>query len=401
MSCKRTGRRPPPRAKLAVDSLAFGGDAVARDDEGRVVFVPGGAPGDRVEVEILEEKKGYARAKLLRVLEPGPTRRDAPCRYFDECGGCQWQHVTDAAQAAAKEDIVRRALRKLTSTVLPILTPAPPVGWRRRARFRFRGPRLGLLARRSHELVDLAECLQLEPALGAALAEIRVHLLPELGASGEICMLAGDGVHVVIQGANPPSAATLVGRSGIAGVLCRTRDGDTRHGAAEVALDEGSEAAGDQFAQASRAGNQALREVVRRETAVTAGQRVLELYAGSGNFTRDLVAAGARVVAVEGAPGAAIPGAETRREPVENVLPTLAGQPFDLVLLDPPRSGAGPDVMRQLDAPRVVYVSCDPPTLARDLEALASTHRVLAVQPIDLMPQTFHVEVVVTLARLT
>jgi len=403
MSCKRTARRPPRQLRVGLDSLAFGGDAVGRDDDGRVVFVPGGAPGDTVLVTVEEEKKGYSRGALERILRPGPSRVEAPCpRYLEGCGGCQWQHVDLETQRAAKGDIVRRALRHAGGEVAATQAPAPGFGWRRRARLRFRRGVLGYLERRSHRLVDVDRCPQLEPALEQALVAVRA-VVPTDG-SGEVeLLLTGRGeVHVVFS--TPiPGAAGLVGAAGIAGVVT----GDATFGAERVDLADEEVpfwARADVFAQASAAGNLALRRLVLEAAGPLAGRRVLELFAGSGNFTRDLAREAAEVVAVEEAPAAvalardnlAARGltAELRAEPAERSL----GGRFDLIVVDPPRVGLAPELCAALatQACPIVYVSCDPNTLARDIQLLG--RRVERAIPLDLMPQTFHIEVVANLA---
>jgi 23S rRNA (uracil1939-C5)-methyltransferase len=398
MSCKRTARRPPPRLVLDLDGLAFGGDAVGRDAGGRVVFVPGGAPGDRVEVELEEERKGYARARLARVIRPG-ARVDPPCpRYLAGCGGCQWQHVALEAQRAAKADVVARALRR-AGPVEPLLAPAPAFGWRRRARLRYRGGRVGYAERRSHRLVDVDACPQLEPALDDALRAVR-----GLGLEGagelELLVTGRGEVHVAISGAAAGSDR-LVGQAGIAGVFAGGRD----HGAARVDLADDARpffTRADVFAQATAAGNRLLRDLVLAGAGPLAGRRVLELHAGSGNFTRDLARAAAHVTAVEESAAALALAAENlaglpvelRNGPAERA----GASGYDVIVVDPPRAGLDPALAASLAGHPgpLVYVSCDPSTLGRDLALLG--RRLVRATPLDLMPQTFHVEVVTVLA---
>ncbi len=405
MTCKRTARRPPRTARLVLDSLAHGGDAVGRDEDGRVIFVPGGAPGDRVEVELLEEKKGYARARLARVLAPGPHRLVPPCPLFVAgCGGCQWQHVDVAAQRAAKEEVVRRALRASAPSVEPIATPAPPFHWRRRARLRWRGGVLGYTKHRSHELVDVDACPQLAAPLEDALNVLRA-LRP--AGSGELHLLLGGrgDVHAVFSGGAElaDQAAGLIGRAGLRGIVL----GGVTVGAERIDLGDDDDAPfwarADVFAQATAEGNALLRALVR--DATPPGSRVLELFAGSGNFTRDLARRAAHVVAVEESPAALALAAENLA--ARGLRATLLAQPaalvpgdFDLVVVDPPRAGLDPELAAALATQRapMTYVSCDPATLGRDVALLR--RRVERVVPVDLMPQTFHVEVCAFLAPL-
>nr|HEX4313251.1 TRAM domain-containing protein [Kofleriaceae bacterium] len=377
----------PGIAELTIDSLAAGGDAVGRDANGRVTFVPRAAPGDRVRVRIVHATASFARGELIEVLAPGPARVEPACPAFARgCGGCAWQHVARADQLAAKQAIVDRGLRKLAGLrVHAIEDPCAPLGWRRRARFHVRAGTVGLFAHASHDLVELDGCPQLEPALDAAVREIvdtsRRHSAPP--PDGELYLLAGHRGDVAVATERPWPA------------------GAARDVAIEV--DPGVHATARQFAQASAAGNRAL--VARAAAALGApphaGAALLELHAGTGNLTRAYRAAGWRVVATDLAPGAEIGVI------VADAAAALASQPgpFTAIALDPPRAGAADAVAGILrHAPStVVYVSCDVATLARDAAALVATgaYRATDAYPIDLMPQTAHVEVVLRLERVT
>jgi 23S rRNA (uracil1939-C5)-methyltransferase len=388
--------------ELVLDSLAFGGEAVGRGADGRVVFFAGGAPGDRVVARVVEDKRSFVRAELVRVVTPG-ARVTPPCPLIERCGGCPWQHVSVAAQLAAKQAIVARALGKSGAEVRPIAAAPASLGYRTRARMTARGGAVGFQSRRSHAVVDVDHCLALAPALDAALQEARRTLGRRLGEDGAISGLARDGaVELALHagaGADrqglATAAAALVGRAGIVRV---TID------------DPRAPAAG--FAQANAAQNDVLRRLVA-EAGAARGRRVLELYAGDGNFTRDLLGVAAGGVAVEGdAPAAmrlralvaAEPSWQALAEPAGRAVDRLAraGERFDVVVLDPPRAGAAEaiDGIVQLRPERVVYVSCDPMTLARDVARLAAAGLVARVAwPVDMMPHTWHVEVVCLLAR--
>jgi len=393
---------------LSIESLAAGSDAVARD-QGKVVFVAGGAPGDRVEAEIVESHAGWSRARVLRVIDAGPARVVARCPYAraGTCGGSPWQHVAREAQLAAKHAIVANALRKLDGVRIdPIVAAAPDVGWRRRARLHWihagsADAVIGFYAPRSHRITDIEACPQLEPRLERALSEIRTKLAPALRARGEIHLAAGSGdaIHVVIDGpCDPGAAAALVGSAGIAGV----RVGDRAFGASAIEIDDGVAAAADDFAQASEAGNRALGQIVSEMLGAPRddGRALLELYAGAGNLTRHARALGWRVTATDVvAPARPLDEVETITAPIDRVFEQLRDRAFDAVLLDPPRAGAK-EAMPHLRAPHIIYVSCDPATLARDAQVLAGAgYAATRAVPIDLMPDTAHVEVVVRFER--
>ncbi|HEX4458390.1 MAG TPA: TRAM domain-containing protein [Polyangia bacterium] len=394
--------------EIALESLAFGGEAVGRGDDGRVVFVAGGAPGDRVRARIVEDKRSFRRGEVVAVLSAG-ERVVPPCLLADRCGGCPWMHVTIAAQAAAKQSIVARALAKSGADVRPIAVAPATLGYRTRARMSVRVDRqnrvaVGFSARRSHDIVDVDRCIALEPTLDGAMQAARRALGPLIGDEGALSGLVRDGaVELAVtsgRGARLPALATaaqaLVGQASIV----------------RVSVDDpAAPAAG--FAQANDAQNERLRQLAR-DAAQVAGQRVLELYAGDGNFTRDLLPDAASGVAEEGDRHAVarLHDLVTRsgkpwtvsREAAAPAVDRLvrADERFDVVLLDPPRAGAADvvDGIARLRPARIVYVSCDPMTLARDVARLTTLgYRAQTAWPVDMMPHTWHVEVVCSLVR--
>jgi 23S rRNA (uracil1939-C5)-methyltransferase len=349
--------------ELDITALAAGGDGVGREDSGRVVFVPRSAPGDRVRVKLTLEKKQHARGEIVEIVRASPDRVAPPCPHFVQgCGGCAWQHVARPAQLAAKQAIVDGALRKLEGLAIErIADPCPPFGWRRRARFHVANGVVGLYAYGSRNIIPIASCPQLEPELDAALRAYTP------SADGELSLVRG-------------------------------HRGDIAIGVGTIELEPGLHAGPTDFAQASAAGNAALIELARTAAGKGPG-RMLELYAGAGNFTRafredgwDVTPSDVVAQAVEG----------FEHGPVERVLARVRG-PFDVIVLDPPRTGAAEaiDGIAKLAPPRIVYISCDPATLARDAARLvAHGYRAERAWPVDVMPQTAHVEVVLTLRRM-
>lgn len=380
--------------ELQITSLAAGGDGVGRDDNGRVTFVPRTVPGDRVRATLVTEKASFARAELLDVLVPSPSRVAPMCPAFEAgCGGCQWLSVSRPAQLEAKQALVASALRGLDGLIVePIADPAPALGWRRRARLHSRSGRLGLYAGRTRQVVPLSRCPQLDLALDAALQFLATKSLPD----GEVALVsnARGEVAVGIERDWAPAGA-LVGHAGIVGACAGAA---ARFGQPLLEIEPGLWAGPWDFAQASAAGNAALVDRVR--AAVGSGPGVvLELYAGNGNFTRAFVADGWTVHPSDlVAPARAI--ANFTVGPVEQVLASAGS--CDALVLDPPREGAAAAVagIVRLAPQTIVYISCDPATLARDASRLvAGGYRADRAWPIDLMPQTAHVEVVLRLVR--
>jgi 23S rRNA (uracil1939-C5)-methyltransferase len=446
-----------PRAAaipLTLTELAAGGEAVGRRDDGLVVFVPGGAPGEQVEVRIEEARKGFARARLLRVLAPSADRVEPACplAHPERCGGCPLMHVSRAAQLRAKQAWVQRALRQTGAEVLPILAPTPELGYRVRARLVVHDGRLGFAGARSHRSVAVVACPVMDPLLAEVLLGQGSRLAPLLGEGATVAGLVG-----VVPGTERRAVqlAVRLGRGGrraearallqraleqglIAGASLAHRSGPGQDDVTDE-IGEGSEGgevlgaaaldvgagtgpllvAASGFAQASAPGHTLLAEHVARAVAAAAERpQIVELYAGSGNLTRALRTVAGSIVAIEGdaaaterlrrlvggAPSASLAHVEVQHAPVEQAVAQLVrrGVTCDAVVLDPPRAGARP-VLRGIAAlkpRRVVYVSCDAMTLGRDLVELAALGlRPSRVQPIDLMPQTAEIECVAELER--
>jgi 23S rRNA (uracil1939-C5)-methyltransferase len=380
-----------------VTALAAGGDGVARDANGRVTFVPRTAPGDRVTARIVHATSSFARAELVELIAPGPSHVEPACPHVARgCGGCQWQQVERSAQLAAKHAIVSGALRKLTGLVVhPVASPAPELGWRRRARFHVAGGRTGLYVLGTQRVLPIDHCPQLEPELDAALAVVAAASPPD----GELALLRAHDGRIAIGVERAWRGAHLViGRAGIVGVVAAGQSA----GETLLEIEPGLWSGPWDFAQASVAGNAALIAQVRAVLGKGSG-RLVELYAGSGNFTRSLVADGWDVTSTDVVAPARSPVARFEVGPVADVLARLDdAYAVDIVVLDPPRAGAAEAIagILRLGPTRIAYVSCDPATLARDaLRLVDAGYRAAEAWPIDLMPQTSHVEVVMRLER--
>jgi 23S rRNA (uracil1939-C5)-methyltransferase len=385
---------PGALLELDIDALAAGGDGVGRGPDGRVVFVPFTAPGDRVRVRLVEERARFARGELESLVEPGPGRVEPPCPVFGRCGGCAWQHLSVEAQLAARRDILRDALERVGRLgPLPDIdfVPSPAAyGYRGRARIRVEGGSVGFRRRRSHALCAVAGCPLLAPPLDAALARLVAD--PPAG-SGEWELVMGvDGT--VRQSALPPPAGAPAVELEVAAQRLRVSPGV--------------------FVQANALLlDRLVSEVVE---AAGSGDAFLELHAGAGTFTLGLARRFAGGVAIESSRAAAsdlrhnlgAAGADhVRVVRAEASLRRLRGVLRDLrpdaVVLDPPRAGVGREVagaLARLAARRIVHLACDPATLARDLAVFrAGGWLVTRVTGFDLFPQTPHVEALAVLER--
>ncbi len=375
--------------ELRIDGLAAGGDGVGRDAGGRVVFVPLVAPGDRARVRLVERKERYARATLVRLIEAGPGRVEAPCEVFGRCGGCAWQHLSYPIQCRAKEQIVRDALERIAKVQVPAFRwYASPraYGYRARTRVAVSRGNVGYRRGRSHEVVATDRCPILLPALEEALGTLAA--APPDDGEWELAVDA-QGRASVAPLAGPPTPRQV-----------------------HVAEDKLTVSTGV-FTQANPFLIGPWSRYICR--AVGSGSRVLELFAGIGTLSLPLARQAAELVAVEGdanacahlrdnlaracLPAAVLEahvGDATLRDWIDRYRP-------EVVVLDPPRGGLGRDASRTLGATRVrrvVYAACDPAPWARDLRVLCEAGFALEhTAGFDFFPQSPHVETVAVLSR--
>jgi 23S rRNA (uracil1939-C5)-methyltransferase len=400
--------------RLTIEALVHGGRGLARAEG--VVFVPFVLPGEVVEAEVVEKRKGFSVARLAAVLEPSPRRTEPPCPWFGRCGGCQWQHIEYGAQIEYKQGILAETLRrigKMEPEFLPALTGAP-FGYRRRASFQV-GPdgTAGFFGAHSHTLVPVERCLLLDAPLNGLLLALssqrgRLHGLKAVeAASGE------EGILLGLYG-DPPKRtslealkAALPGVAGVvhvrSGVFSGARSVTIPHGDTPLSVGAGS------FFQANAALNERLVDAASDALEPLGGKAVLDAYAGGGNFAFALARRAASVMAVESAASSVADAKATRRrlgaesvkilkETFERSRPRKA---FDAAVVDPPRTGLSPKglaVLLELQALRLAYVSCEPATLARDLKALSSRYRIVSVRLADMFPQIAHIEAVAALS---
>ncbi|RMH16481.1 MAG: class I SAM-dependent RNA methyltransferase [Gemmatimonadetes bacterium] len=412
-----------------ITALAAGGEGVGTLASGKVVFVPRTAPGDRVRVRVERERARWARARLEVLEQPGPERIEPPCPLYDRCGGCQLQHLAYEAQVRWKGRFVADALARIGGVGEHAVEvhPAPrPFEYRTRVRFTLRRLPGGRVVAGFHQLgrparlVDVDDtCLLPTPALRRAWGEVRAawgegaRLLPA-GRSLELTLReVEEGPVLLVEGGEGPGRPDriLAGAPSLAAVWMRPRGGPAVHAAGAPTITErrgGARLAVGPatFVQVNAEAAAALEDAVVKALGPVDGRRVVDAYAGAGLLARRLAAAGATVVAIEREPdavraalAAAPSGLVVAEGSVEERLP--GALPADAVVLNPPRAGIAPEVaeaLRAAPSPTLVYVSCDPATLARDLERLAATYDIVSVSAYDLFPQTAHVE---TLAVLT
>jgi 23S rRNA (uracil1939-C5)-methyltransferase len=397
--------------------LAAGGDGVGKLADGRTVFVPRTAPGDLVELEQVRPAKRFARARLRRLLEAAPARVEPPCPHYtvDECGGCQLQHLGYQAQLESRRGFVGDALRRLARldvTDPPIEPAEHTFGYRTRLTLAAHGGNIGLHRYgRAGAVFDLARCPITADSLNELWQSLRARraLLP---AALEQLILRRDragGNHVIARVAESrvwtraPALARDLSEAGTPAVLWWEPQGGAPR---MVAGRAGGEAPAGVFEQAHPAIADRARAFAVARLGSVRGRHVWDLYAGVGDTTAVLAGLGAQVASVELDPRAvahaarAGPPAARHAGAVEAIAPSL--QAPDLVITNPPRTGMDrrvPDILRARAPLRIVYMSCDPATLARDLARLAPAYRLTEARCFDFFPQTAHVETVAVLER--
>jgi 23S rRNA (uracil1939-C5)-methyltransferase len=387
---------------VSAEKLLYGGDALAKRDDGKTVFVPYAVPGDRLLVRPTAEKKNYIRAEIIDILTPGEGRVSPACQHFGKCGGCHWQQIEYSRQVETKRLILEELFNhrfpgteKLTITMQPC---SRPFAYRSRARVRrcvINKPQskicIGFFRGGSHFVEDIESCLLFRPRLNKVLHALR--LIPA-GA-----FEADSHIHEIDIAVSEEDEIWAISKGGGRDALLKRKAGDFNYNLA----------AGT-FFQANDFMIDALVSRVMDCVSQYSGS-ALDLFSGVGLFSLPLTRRFRFVTAVEysrashrlcamNAAGAGIENLETVCADAAGWL-NLQTSRFDCVVLDPPRTGAGSGVMEQvgrLTSSAIVYVSCDPQTLARDLGRLdMNKWRIVSVAGFDMFPQTYHFETIVHL----
>ena len=422
---------------LQIDNLTFGGRGVGRLD-GKAIFVPYTIAGEKVRCRIVNEQKRYSEAELIEILEPSAYRQAPPCPVFAECGGCQWQHLPYAQQLQWKEQIFKESLSRSMQLDDDLFQPivASPSAWNYRCRAQIKCRRsngkfvAGFYRPGSHFVVDIESCPLLAPELNLVLPRLKevfstfllAHQVPQLDltvdANGQLSLI----VHF-LERDHSPLTELLTPFAAEYNCSIHVQQG---HKTSPVELISAAQQfiqplvdhslqlqfPPGGFVQVNLAQNQQL--VADVVSHVAPGQKILDLYCGIGNFSLPLAQSAESVVGVEGfapAINAARNNAQACAMNNTSFVVSEAGKglrqqsaegEFDVIVLDPPRAGAD-GVIRQLPnlkPQQIIYVSCDPMTLARDLKyLLANGYRPVSIRPYDMFPQTYHIEGLVVLVR--
>ena len=429
-----------------IEKLAFGGNGVCRID-GKVCFVPLSCPGDDVRLAITSAKRSYQVARIVELVKPSPQRCTPPCPLFGTCGGCSWQHIDYTYQLEAKQQILAETMwrgARVEAQYVMATQPSPiQYGYRSRVQFKLHGSgnrlQIGFYRTGSHSVVDVGQsCPVILPIINQVLGCLRA-ILPSYADIRSIPKISIDcaesGVIAVVTYSGRDSASVFdfftQQREELLPLTGLFLKFDKNNTLLKVYGDEvlnyslpaASAANGPLrlsylaggFAQVNRDQNVAMIEIVKRLAGFNGTEQVLDLYCGNGNLTLPIAGLVSQITGIEEYPASI---AAARENSTANGINNAAficadaaagtrhladaGRFFDTIILDPPRSGAAdtvPEICR-LNPATIIYVSCDPSTLARDCGMLAASgYNVRECVPLDMFPQTYHLESVTLLRK--
>ncbi len=352
--------------QVTIEKLVLGGYGLAHHN-GQVVFVPFSAPGDTLDVKVTSQKKKTLFGEIQKIVTPSALRNPAPCKVFGSCGGCHWQHISYQEQLQWKNRLVLEALKSVVTErtqIHPIISSPKEWNYRNRIRLKWDGKSLGFFKRKSHDFVEAKECLIADNRINQKFQDASIKLKGK-----------------------PPQELTL-----------------SVDGASDIS----------QFSQVNSLVNEALKEVVLEWAQKPSSSVIYDLYAGSGNFSFPLQSRfKGSLVGVE----LSLQSVQLARENIKNLslrpdqcefylssvdlfLKKNPLLPSSLVIVDPPREGLSNFVVQSLldsNVSQVLYISCDPATLARDLKLLSAKFKIKQLQVFDMFPQTAHIETLVDL----
>jgi 23S rRNA (uracil1939-C5)-methyltransferase len=402
---------------LTLSTLTYGGEAMGRLPDGRAAFVPLALPGETVRAQVVESKRGFARLRLLEVLQASPRRIAPRCRHFGECGGCHYQHMPYEDQLAAKTAIVRDQLARIGRIPDPPVQPAigspNPYYYRNHIQFALdENGKLGYHRLRSASVLPIQECHLPEDMLNQVWPQLDFEALPEIERVG-LRLGVEDDVQLILESSAIEAPEFDVEGLSLSAAHLSPAGTLTLAGSPYLwmeVLERLFRVSAGAFFQVNSAQAAAMVQhvlsLLEQAGALSPRSTLLDVYCGVGLFSAFLAGRCGRLIGIEVSPAACedfeanldeFENVELYEAAAEDVLPALRVFP-DALVIDPPREGIDKralDAIVQFSAPHLIYVSCDPSTLARDAQRLlAGGYTLIQTTPFDLFPQTFHIETI-------
>ncbi|MFN3479092.1 MAG: class I SAM-dependent RNA methyltransferase [Thermodesulfovibrionales bacterium] len=407
---KRTEVESP--LSLRVETPVYGGYTIGRD--GKVIFIKGAIPGEYVEITIKETRKDYSIGEVTRVLEPSEFRRIPPCPYFGLCGGCQLQYIQYERQVTIKEEILKDSLQRIGKIQIENLTSITGNEFSYRHRVQFKvshDGKLGFFKEGTREVVPIDRCLIVIEPINELLLKLKEI---DLRGAKELHVISGDTLSILIKGSITDDIVQAIAESGVSGIAF---DNGDSVGKDYITLDlEGLKYTVTPwgFFQGHWSLNKRVVSLILERLSPIENKRVLDLYSGAGNFSLPLSKQASEVVAIEENPYAIEDGRRNIiingiknclfiQSPVDDIFKDrkkarlFEGRRYDITILDPPRPGLSTEFCKglmDLGSERIVYVSCNPSTLARDIKKMKDKYDIESVYMIDFFPNTYHIEAV-------
>lgn len=421
--------------ELKIDSLAYQGSGVGKvtDGEaaGKTIFVPFTAPGDLVEVEITKETKTFLEGKLIKVIKPSYARAEPKCHVFEECGGCQWQHLKYPEQMRWKHRIFTDTLKRIGKIEVESFEPArqsqKPYNYRRKAKFQVDGKKWGFFKTKSHEVVNISDCPLLEEGINKTFRDVKKALFSVAHNINSI------EIGVSKKDKKTAISINVINKKNIAGFdwAKKLKDVDNLKGFEVVSGKKLITSGGDpsliyeigdisissnisSFTQSNSEQNEYLVKKLLDLADLDQNSRVIDLFCGAGNFTLPLSKECDSIVAID-SDKKAIKSANINMKAnniknaeflsswaelskiIEKVKPHV-------IILDPPREGGkvASEMIANLNAEKIIYISCSPPTLARDLSIITKRgYKAIKAGVVDMFPETYHIEGFVLLEKIS
>jgi 23S rRNA (uracil1939-C5)-methyltransferase len=395
---------------VILESFAYGGESFGRLEDQRAVFVPFALPGEKARIRLLEEKRGFARGKLIEVLEASPERIEPRCAHFTQCGGCHYQHIPYELQIQAKAEILKDQLIRIGKIENPPVRPAVPSPnpWNYRNHVQFHitlDGKLGFQARRSHEIIPIRECHLPEAAINQIWPLLDLESIPGLDRLS-LRVGAGEDVLLTLESSDPQPVELEVDLP--ISVVYRGPEGSFILAGDDhifmEALGRTFRVSAGSFFQVNTNMAGKMAQHILENLDIPENATLIDAYCGVGLFSTFLAPRLGRLIGIESSSSACEDFAanldefdhvELYEAPVDDVLPALEPAP-DILVVDPPRAGLGQrtlDGILSLAPGQIVYISCDPATLSRDVKRLIEgSYHLRQITPFDLFPQTYHIE---------